>query len=88
MGNRINPYTRLLSQIKKYVHDIQYRQKIIMWRYPKNKLNDSWNLKDLYERTAAAGQLGYEVKLIASDAGLEIHYIKEIAEAPYEWRYR
>lgn len=87
MANRINPYTRLLSQIKEYVHKVKHRRRKIMWRYPKNKLNDTWSLKDLYERTKAAEQLGYEVKLIASDDGLEVFYQKEIPEIPNGWKY-
>jgi len=82
---RISPYTRLLNQIKQFVADnIKYRHKKLMWRYPKKRLNEGWNLDDLHERIQAADQLGYDVQLIANDSGLEVHYIKKI-NIPFGW---
>jgi hypothetical protein len=86
MGKRLNPYSRLLNEIREYMRDLRYRHTKIMWRYSKNTLGDGWDLNQLYERVAAAGQLGYEVKLIASDKGLEVIYQKEVPNIPWEWR--
>jgi hypothetical protein len=47
-----------------------------MWHYPKAKLNDGWPLGGLYERVAAADQLGYDVVLSVAEEGLRVHYQK------------
>lgn len=83
---RISPYTRLLNEIISFIDNLKYRHKKLMWRYPKKTMETgSWNLNDLHERTAAAQQLGYEVKLVACDQGLEVYYIKEIPNIPGIW---
>lgn len=71
----INPYSALLSRAQKYRSRVINPVKKGMWQYPKNRLDEGWALKDLWERTAAANQLGYDVKLEATDAGLEVKYV-------------
>lgn len=51
-----------------------------MWVYGKTQL------PDLYERVAAAKQLGYDVMLFAEQDGLHVKYVKEVEEAPWEFR--
>ena len=72
----INPYSTLLNRVQKFRSQVIAPVTKSMWQYPKNRLDEGWLLKDLWERTAAANQLGYDVKLVASDAGLEVKYVK------------
>lgn len=80
------PYQRLLEDIKKWCYKVRCRHEKIMWMYPKKRLNEGWNLGDLYERTMAAEQLGYEVRLIANSEGLTVIYKKQVPDVPYEWK--
>ncbi len=82
---RINPYSALLNEIKEFVSKLKYPHTKLMWRYPKEKLSASWNLVDLYERTASAEQLGYDVILTAKDDGLNVTYRKKMPSIPYYW---
>ncbi len=85
--SRVNPYTRLLGEIKEFCHKVKYRPTKVMWHYPLNKLGDKWTLSDLYQRAAAANQLGYEVHVRAEEQGLVVIYVAEAPDAPLEWRY-
>ena len=82
---RINPYQRLLNEVREFCRKIKYPHKKLMWYYPKAKLNSSWSLGDLYERTKAADQIGYDVKLEAKDDGLRVLYVKKLPSIPYSW---
>lgn len=79
----ISPYERLMNEFKRFANDVEFRKKITMWVYPKNKLTESWQVKDLYERVAAAEQLGYDVQLFATDGGLEVRYIQKNPKRPW-----
>lgn len=85
---RLNPYTRLLNEVKAYVRKVKYRRIINMFVFSKKALegNDAWNLNDVYQRTLAAGTLGYDVQLIADEKGMRINYIKKIPDDSFEWR--
>lgn len=74
----------LLDQIETWWQEVHLREKITitMWMYPKDKLNEGWSLHDLYERTKAAEQLGYDVQLVATDQGLSVCYKKKIPNIP------
>lgn len=82
---RINPYQRLLEEIRSYIRKVKYRHTKTMWIYPKKVLTDGWDLGFLYQRTAAAEQLGYDVQLKATEEGLVVQYVKKIPEPPYSW---
>lgn len=82
----ITPYTRLLSQVKQWVHSATYRHTTAMFMFPKAKLGIGWSVLDLYERTKAADQLGYDVIVKAADDGLHVQYIKRVPPIPYEWQ--
>lgn len=84
--SKINPYQRLLNEAGKWAYEIRYPKNIKMWVYPKSKLGLNWNLTDLYERTKAAEQLGYDVILVATDEGLEVKYQKMKPEIPHNWK--
>lgn len=87
MSKTISPYTRLLNDAKNFIYKIHNPSRIFMWRYPKDKLGERWTLTDLYERTKAAEQLGYDVIVIAEDNGLTIQYRKMMPEIPYNFKY-
>lgn len=84
---RVNPYTKLLSDIKSWCYQITYRHIKSMWVYQKSDLKGRWDLTDLFERTAAAEQLGYDVVLRATRAGLEVNYVKQVPSIPSSWKY-
>ena len=43
-------------------------------------------MKQLNERVAAAGQLGYDVEIRSTSNGLEMWY-KQRIDIPIEWKY-
>ena len=45
-----------------------------------------WKLLDLYERTKAAEQLGYDVQIVAGDDGLSVYYKKKVPDVPCAWQ--
>lgn len=74
---RVTPYERLLDDVKEFARSVVFATKRTMFLYPKATLKESaWNLEDLYERTKAADQLGYDVRLVAGDDGLKVQYVK------------
>jgi hypothetical protein len=80
------PYQRLLEEIQTWAMKVAHRHEKLMWRYPKEKIRDSWRLDDLYERVAAADQIGYDVQLVANADGLAVIYKKRVPDVPYKWR--
>jgi hypothetical protein len=52
-------------------------------RGPKAKLGEHWTLTDLYERTAAAAQIGYDVRIVSADDGLRVEYVERPKEINY-----
>jgi len=82
----INPYQRLLDKIVSFCNSLRHRHSKIMFTYTKELLNNDWSMPQLYERVAAADQLGYDVKLKATTEGLEFWYEKRV-EIPIEWKY-
>lgn len=82
-----NPYQRLLDDIKEWCQKIRLRHEVVMWFYPKDRLDEGWALRDLYERTRAAEQLEYEIIIVADDRGLHVRYRKKLPAIPYAWEY-
>ena len=82
----ITPYNRLLAEVREFVSKLSYRKRVTMFFYPKARLAHGWRLDDLYERAAAAEQLGYDVVLRADSDGLHVQYVQKVPESPYEWR--
>ncbi len=80
------PYQRLLDDIKEWTRKVRFRHEKVMWNYPKGRLKEGWSLNDLWERVAAAEQLGYDVQLVANDDGLRVYYRKRVPDVPYSWR--
>lgn len=71
----VTPYQRLAQEFDQYKFKVACPRRVTMWQYPKEKLNELWRLYDLWERTKAADQLGYDVVLIAADEGLKVQYV-------------
>jgi hypothetical protein len=82
----ITPYIRLLSEAKKWAFSAKHRHTVSMFWYARAKLGDGWSLTDLYERTKAADQLGFDVRVVAKDDGLHVQYVKRCPEIPYGWQ--
>lgn len=84
----MNPYTRLKNELRTWCSAVVCPKRRTMWLYPKNRLHEGWPLKDLWERTMAAQQIGYEVLLTAGDDGLTVTYVeKRPTDLPYGIRY-
>ncbi len=80
------PYQRLLDDAQDFARKVKYRHTVKMWHYPKDDLGKAWALTELYQRTAAAEQLGYDVVLEAMTDGLVVRYVKQVPEAPWAFR--
>lgn len=74
---RITPYQRLWSEFQKFKLKVFYPKSHFMGRYPKEKLSEGWSVADLWERTAAAETLGFDVVLLAKADGLHVHYVEK-----------
>jgi hypothetical protein len=72
----VTPYARLLEKVNDFASKVAYPRRVAMFWYAKAKLGDGWSLTDLYERTKAADQLGYDVVLLAKDDGLHVQYVQ------------
>jgi hypothetical protein len=82
-----NPYSRLVKEARQFAFDVKYRRRKTMWTYPKTTEAKAWRLDDLYQRIAAADQLGWDVQLTTdSDGGVVVQYVKRAPEAPYPFR--
>lgn len=88
IAKKKNPYQHLLEEVQRYCAKIKTPRILSMWRYPKDKLEQAggWSLRELWERTAAAKQLGYEVILTAQPEGLHVEYREAMPEVPHSWR--
>lgn len=80
---RHNPYTALKEEFRQWVNKVEFRRKFSMWLYPKAKLNEGWKLGDLWERTKAAEQLGFDVILLAADEGIIVKYVEKCPQHPF-----
>lgn len=82
-----NPYTRLVESARQFAFNVKYRHRREMFRYPEATTQKGYRLDDLYQRVAAADQLGYDVELKCTEKGeLVVQYVKRIADAPYPFR--
>ena len=83
--NRISPYTRLLRKLSGWVGACLTRKRVGMWHYPKDKLSHAtYELLGLWERVAAAEQLGWDVHLLARPDGLHVEYVERVPPCPPE----
>jgi len=74
---RFNPYTDLFKRVERFLEKLRFAHTVGMWTWKKNDMADD-SIKELYHRTIAGQQLGYEVYLTANDAGLNVQYRKKI----------
>ena len=85
----INPYQRLLEEIKDFCLRVKYPKRIdIGWFYPKKSLadGDGFPLQNLYYHVQAAEKLGYDSVLRINDQGLTIVFVEKKPDIPREWR--
>lgn len=78
---RVKPYTQLLTLAREYAWQVVNARRVTMFYYERA------HLTELYERIAAAHQLGYDVQATADTENRHIvfHYVKR-AEVPWEFR--
>jgi hypothetical protein len=76
----------LRQDANEFYNKVNQRRKIGMFSYPKAKLNLTWTLSDLYERTITAKTLGWDVIIEADEEGLHVHYIQKLPTSrPYSF---
>lgn len=80
---RVNPYTALQEECRKWAREVTHPFVRSMWVYPKARLEEGWNMLTLSERVAAADQLGYDVRLRNTDDGLRVEYVKRPSSPPW-----
>lgn len=78
----ITPWERLSRQYHRTLTKALYPRRVTMWVYPKDKLSGEpgWSLTDLAERVRAADQLGYDVRLVWKEDGLNVQYVERFVE--------
>lgn len=84
---RESPYHRMQRYFREWAQDVVYARRKTMFLYKKSSLDTGWSLSQIYERTIAANQLGYEVIVQADNDGLHFKYIeKRPTEIPWDAR--
>jgi len=82
---RLNPYQYLLKQVREVITKIKYRETKNMFFYSYKNLGKAWSMTQIYERTKAAEQLGYDVQVKTTDKGLQFFYIKKMPYITTDW---
>ena len=82
---RTNPYEMVLKEATQLAFEVEHPIHKPMFFFPTEKLNSGWTLGDVYQRTLAASQLGFDVVIAAHDGGLEIKYRKK---PTISWRFK
>lgn len=75
---RVNPYTRLQRECRQWAFNVLHPRRVFMFRYEQKAL------PDLYQRVAAADQLGFDVALSVNGDLLEVHYRKRHDDPPWD----
>lgn len=75
-----------MNQAFEFAYRVVYPKVKPMFFFPKKRLNEAWSLAEVYERTSAANQLGYDVYLSADEDGLRFKYVEKRPERiPSNW---
>ena len=78
--------TELRNDGNTFMTKVLARKKIHLWTYPKEKMNSSWSLGDLNERTLGAQAVGYTVCIESTDKGIEVYYLEKLPHTrPYNF---
>lgn len=82
---RINPYTALKRSAREWAFSVVHPRRVQMFYYENAGVG---SMRVLYERTAAAQQLGYNVRLYVKDddGHLYVEYRKDHPDVPWEFR--
>ena len=83
----ITPYQRLLDDFRLYISSVECPVVLkTMFFYKKSDLDnhDAWMMDEVYERTIAAEQLGYDVIIRADNDGLRIMYRTKPGPKPWQ----
>lgn len=81
---KLNPYERLKRVGKEFAEAVKYRHTATMFTLSKKEVEqNNYSLLEIYQRTAAAQQVGYEVHLVVrNDDTLVIQYVKAPPPTP------
>ena len=82
----VNPYTRLLNEIKDFCFKLKTRKVRPAFFIKRNSLKtNTYTLEDVYQRARAADDIGYEMIVIADDDGLRFKYREKLPRIPIYW---
>jgi hypothetical protein len=83
---RVSPYTRIQEEFRQWIEDVLTRRRVTLDVIDQKSIDagKAFVLKNLYERTLAAQQIGYTVEITASTEGLAINYVEALPATP-DW---
>lgn len=80
---KLNPYERLKQIGREYADAVKYRHTANMFSLSKKEIDENnYSLREIYQRTAAAQQIGYEVHLVIRNDVLFIEYVQSPPQMP------
>ena len=82
------PYDRILDEIRTYVFNVMYPKSYNMFFFNSGDIEKVWSISDVYERTVAANDLGYDVFLVTTPdpKSLTIQYRKRPPTPNWRWK--
>ncbi len=86
----VNGYSALLEKIRNHVkaaiHDRSMAVSMLRWHRDSDPGRSSkLSAEEIYQRTAAADSLGYDVLAVSDKAGLSLIYVKR-SNLPEDWK--
>ncbi len=82
---QLNPYQRLLSEIKDFGHKVEYPNRREIYRF-EVKNGTIYSLIDIYYYANAGELLGFDLIVKAEDKKLIFEYVTKRPEIPWNWK--
>lgn len=81
-----NPYALLKLSAQEFVRKCLTRRTVTCMLFKKENVESGagYDMRDLSQRVQAAQQLGWDVRVRWTDAGLQVEYVEKMPGAP-EW---
>ena len=85
MSKPINPYTRLVEEVRDWARGVVYPRQRAMFFFAKGAPQNGWRLDGVVERVQAADTLGWDVVLeVDKDGGLWMKYRERPGIPPWQ----
>ena len=74
----MTPYRRTLDAFRKFARSVRYPDEKLLTEFAVGdvRAGSNFSLQKLYQRTAAANKLGWDVHLRADETTFTAHYVK------------